>query len=142
MKLPNTSSRQPPRRAAVLVAALVCMAIVMALLGSMLLAALRSSRQLHAERDLRQCELLLAAGLDRAAYRLAKVPDYRGETWTLPAAAIVAAGDGQVTIEVSAATQQQAPQLRVVAEYPTGSETSVRRSRTILLPSKTPPLEE
>jgi hypothetical protein len=142
MNSPNPFCRQPPRRAAVLVAALVCMAIVMALLGSMLLAALRSSRQLHAERDLRQCELLLAAGLDRVAYRLAKDTDYRGETWTLPAGAIVAVGDGQVTIEVAEATQQQAPQLRVVAEYPTGSETSVRRSRTILLPFKTPSVEE
>src|SRR6476660_7947859 len=71
------------RHGAVLVAALVCLAIIVAMIGSMLVTALAASRQLHAERDLRQCELLLQAGVDRAAYRLATERTYRGETWTL-----------------------------------------------------------
>src|SRR5881227_3826668 len=87
-------------RGAVLIAALVCLAIIVAMVGSMLVAALAAGRQLHAERDLRQCDLLLQAGADRAAYRLATDRDYRGETWTLDTNKIVGNGNGKVTIEV------------------------------------------
>jgi hypothetical protein len=114
----------------------------MTILGSMLLATLRSARQLHAERDLRQCELLLQAGLDRAVFRLAEEMDYRGENWTLPAAAIALRGDGLVTIEVSRPAATDSPQVTVVAEYPTGSENSIRRSRMFQLQSKMPQPEE
>jgi hypothetical protein len=127
------------RGGAILIAALVCLAIVMALLGSMLASAIRSGRQLHAERDLRQCELLLAAGVERVQFRLASESDYRGETWKLPAAEIVAKGDGEVTIEVVLDSEQKSRQLRVIAEYPVGGERSIRRSRNIVLPSKTTP---
>jgi hypothetical protein len=123
----------------VLIAALVCLAIVMALLGAMLASAIRSGRQLHAERDLRQCELLLAAGVERARLRLASESEYRGETWKLPAAEILATGDGEVTIDIALDSSQQPWPFRVTAEYPVGSERSVRRSRTILLPSKPQP---
>jgi hypothetical protein len=126
------------RRGVVLVAALVCLLVVMALLGSLLLGTLRTSRQFHVERDLRQCELLLQAGVDRAAFRLAKEAGYRGETWTLSAASVAGTGDGQVTVEVIRTADAAQRQLGVVAEYPVGGERSIRRSRTILIRSQTP----
>jgi len=125
-------------RGAILIAALVCLAIVMGLLGSMLVSAIRTGRQLHAERDLRQCELLLAAGVGRAELRVTKESDYRGEAWRLPAAEIVARGDGEVTIEVALDAEQKPRQVSVIAEYPIGGERSIRRSRTIVLSTKTP----
>jgi len=135
--------RSPHRRTgAVLVAALVCLAIVITMLGAMLLAAVRMSRQAHTERDLRQCEWLLDAGLNRALFRFAKEPAYRGETWTLPAAAIIGSADGQVTIEVDAGEAAKPPELHVTAEYPLGGEGSIRRSHTILLPIKSPTAQE
>ena len=137
--LPHAARR---RRGVVLVAALVCLLVVTALLGNLLLGTLRTGRQLHAERDLRQCELLLQAGVDRAALRLAREADYRGETWTLPAAAIAGTGDGLVTVEVNRAADNQLPQLSIVAEYPVGGERSIRRSRTILIQSQTPQSQE
>jgi hypothetical protein len=118
------------RRGSVLVAALVCLAVVTALLGTMLQGSLQAQRQLHRERDLRQTELLLQAGSDRAIYRLANDTNYSGETWNVPADAIVDNGDGRVNIEILPADGQSAPKVRVVAEYPVGSETSIRRSRT------------
>jgi len=121
------------RSGAVLVASLVCLLIVMAMLGSMLQGTLRSRRQMHVHRDLLQCELLLQAGAERAAIRFAQDPDYRGETWSLPAEAIVGTDQGQVTIAASRAADDQPWQLHVVAEYPLGDETSIRRSRTILV---------
>jgi type II secretory pathway component PulK len=126
------------RNGAALVAALVCLTIVVSILGTMLLHALSARRQLHAERDLRQCELLLQAGVDRAIFRHKREADYRGETWSLPAAAIIGAGDGQVTIALARDSGDGPWQVSVVAEYPLGGHQSVRRSRTILLPSKTP----
>ena len=110
--------------------------VIVAMVGCMLLAAIAAGRQLHAERDLRQCELLVQAGADRAAYRLATETDYRGETWTLAADKIVGSSDGKLTIEVSTDAGQKTRQLSIVAEYPAGGETSIRRSRTISISSR------
>jgi hypothetical protein len=110
----------------------------MAILSAMLLGALRAHRQLHRERDLRQTELLLQAGTERAVFRLAGDPNYRGETWELPAASIANSGNGRVTIEVSAAAGQNTKTAKVVAEYPLGNEWSIRRSRTFPIQSSLP----
>src|SRR4029079_10724341 len=107
----NVSFRSRRRRGTVLIAAIVCLAIIVAMVGSMLAAALAAGRQLRAERDLRQCELLLQAGVDRAAHRLATERDYQGETWTLAADQITGSGDAKVTIEVSATGDNDLRQL-------------------------------
>ncbi len=130
------------RRAAVLAATLVCVLVVMAMLGHMLLAVVQSGRQLHVERNRRQCDLLLQAGVSRATLRRAQDADYRGETWSLPSAEILGSGDGQVTIEFSPGENSQPARLHVIAEYPTGSERSVRRSRTVSLETQASPSAE
>lgn len=127
--------RQP--RGAVLVATLVCLVVVMAILGNMLVGALRIHRQLRVERDRQQCELLLQAGLDRAALSLSVAEGYTGEVWDAPAAEIGGSGDGRVTIRVSR-QGENAPQIHVLAEYPVGTESSIRRSCTAQLQSTTP----
>jgi hypothetical protein len=126
------------RRGTVLIAALVCLLVMMSILGQMLLGTLRARRQLQPERDLRQTELLLQAGADRAAYRLAKQADYRGETWRLPAASIVGAGDGEVTIAATRDSDQRPWHVHIVAEYPRGGVSTIRRSRTFLVPPQIP----
>jgi hypothetical protein len=122
------------RRGSVLVAALVCMLVVMMILGIMFQGVVRAHRQLHRERDLRQTELLLQAGCDRAAFQLSNADDYHGETWNLPADMVVGAGRGRVTIETIRSGSPPVWEVKVVAEYPQGSETSIRRSRTFQLP--------
>ena len=114
-----------------LVVALVCLLIVMSLLGGMLKGALRERRQLRQQRDLRQAELLLEAGADRAAFRLAADADYAGETWSVPAEEIIGLGAGQVEIETVRDASDGPFQVRVVAEYPLGGESSIRRTRHI-----------
>jgi Tfp pilus assembly protein PilX len=125
------------RRGAALIAALVCLVIVMALLAAMLVGALQISRQMRVERDRRQCELLLQAGLDRAALRVSAAEPYQGEVWTVPAADIIQRGGGRVTIEVSR-DGNAPPQIHVVSEYPVGSDSSIRRSRKVQLKPTTP----
>lgn len=121
------------RRGAMLVVALACLAIVMAIIGAMLQGALRARRQLHVERDLRQVELLLEAGLDRAAFQLADDDDYAGETWQIPASDLLGHGDGEVVIVAERSGDADPWRVRVAAEYPVGTPRSVRRSRTFLV---------
>jgi hypothetical protein len=101
----------------------------------MLQGTLRGHRQLHRERDLRQTEFLLQAGSDRAVFRLQSDTNYIGETWNLPAETFGDRGEGRVTIEISPVDGQAARRVQVVAEYPLGGETSIRRSRTFQVPS-------
>lgn len=129
------------RQGAVLIFALVALLIVMALLGTMLLTVVQTRRQLRVERDARQCELLLRAGIDRAAFRARREADYRGETWAVPAEALHS-GEGRVTIAFSEHPDSAARQLEIVADYPFGSELSVRRSFRGLLTSRTTTPEE
>jgi hypothetical protein len=132
--------RSQSPRGTVLVAALVCLAIVMAVVGQMLVGAMRASRQMRVERDRRQCELLLQTGLERAAL---SAPDraYTGEAWDVAADEIGGSASGQVTIRVSRA-EDAPPEIHVLAEYPVGSERSIRRSRTVHLQSTTQPSPE
>ena len=130
------------RRGAVLVVTLVAMLVVMALVGGMLKSTLRARRQLLVERDLRQTELLLQAGIDRAAYRLARATDYRGETWDLPADEIVGRGDGRVTISASRSAGGEPWDVHVVAEYPVGDASSIRRSHTFTIEPQRSQAEE
>ena len=130
------------RQGAVLIAALVCLLVVMSILGSMLQGAIVARRQLHAERDLRQTELLLQAGVDRAAFRLAGESDYRGETWEIPAEEIIGLGNGRVTIAATRASDTTPWQLDVIAEYPVGSQRSVRRSGTFFVQSQPTQMQE
>lgn len=120
------------RKGAVLVVTLACLVIVMALSGQMLVGALRSSRQMHAERDLLQCEFLLQAGVDRAVRRLEAEAKYEGETLEPPPSEVGGVAAGRVTIDVSRANVAAA-RIDVQAEYPLGSEKSIRRSRSFTL---------
>jgi type II secretory pathway component PulK len=124
------------------IAALTCLLIVTAIIGSMLQSALRARRQLHAERDRRQTELLLQAGADRAALRLATEPEFRGDTWDLPAESIVGRGAGRVTTEVSRSEDDPSWQVRIIAEYPLGRDFPIRRSQMFQIPSVTTQSQE
>lgn len=133
--------RMRRERGSVLVAALVALLIVMSLLGTMLLAAVQSQRQLHAERNHRQCELLLLAGMDRTAAALARDPAYAGETWLIPAGTL-ASGEARVAIRVIEAAAGHQKQVEITAEYPLGDEWSIRRSFAGTYSTSTSSLQE
>jgi len=139
---PNRRRAGRGRRGMVVIAALTCLLIVTAIVGSMLQSALRARRQLHVERDRRQTELLLQAGADRALQRLTTEPEYRGDTWDLPAELIVGHGAGRVTTEVSRSADDSIWQVRIIAEYPLGRDFPIRRSQTFPITSTTIQTEE
>ena len=139
-----TTFRRTRRRrdGLMIVAALVCLLVITSIVCSMLKGTLRARRELHAERDRRQTELLLEAGADRTAARLATELDFRGDTWELPATAILGQGAGRVTTEVSTSADNQPRQVRVIAEYPLGRDLQIRRSRTFPIASSKTQKEE
>ncbi len=123
---------QRPKRGAVLICVVACMAVATLLLGGMLKSTLLTKRQIRVERHLRQAEWLVQAGAERAAFRLARDGEYEGEQWSLAADAIVGTDPGSVSISVSQESTDQAS-VRVVAEYPAGSVASIRRSREFFI---------
>jgi len=126
----RSSHRVRRSHGAVLVAALVAMLVAMSLLAAMLQGTLRAKRQLRAERDLRQTELLVEAGLGRAAWRLSHDGEYRGETWNVPAGEFASRDDAQIIITVKPAAAGQSKQVDIVARYPADGPLSIQRTRT------------
>jgi len=139
---PIRGQARPRRSGLMIIAALVCLLVVTSIVGSMVQSALRARRQLHVERDRRQAELLLEAGANRAAARLAVEPGFLGETWELPAEAIIGQGDGHVTTEVSRNANNQNWQVHVVAEYPLDRDLPIRRSHTFQIVNPTTQSQE
>jgi hypothetical protein len=131
----------PRRNALVLVAALACLLIVTSIIGTMLQGALRTRRQLHAERDRRQVALLLQAGIERAARRLSTEPNYTGDTWDLPSDSIIDNGAGRVTANVSPSNSGDSS-ITVIAEFPVDRDFLIRRSRTIQVSPSTTARQE
>lgn len=128
-------SRSKQRRSGtVLILTLVCLLVVTGILGAVMQGVVRARRQLHAERDLRQTEQLLRAGLDRAAFRLAGDNSYAGETWKLSSDEVTGHGEAIVTIE--AKPQGKNISVQVSAEYRVASNRAIRRSQEFLVPSQ------
>ena len=125
---PPESRQARSKRGVVLICVIACLTIVTLMLGGMLKRTLLTKRQSRAERNLRQTQWLVQAGAERAAFRLRDDAQYEGERWSLPPEAIVGSHPGVVNITVDQQTDKRANVL-VVAEYPAGSETSVRRTR-------------
>jgi hypothetical protein len=140
-------ARRQRRSATVLIVALVTLLVVSSLVLSMVKRAIDDRRQLRREHDLQQVELLVDAGLRRAAIRLDADADFEGETWDIPAAELKGHDDARVVIEVTSASADESPSkessenesaadaqlIRVTAECPVGSETSIRRTRTVTI---------
>jgi type II secretory pathway component PulK len=133
---------KPSRQGALLIAALACMAVVIAIIGVLFSSSLRTRRQLHAERDLRQVELLVDAGLRRAAAKLSADESYDGETWRIPADQLLHNGAAEVTITLAApegaedsSDNGETVDVTISARYPLNVPRNVQRTRTFTIQS-------
>lgn len=127
------STSKLSRQGVLLIAVLICMAVVIAIIGVMFSSSLRTRRQLHSERDLRQVELLLDAGLRRAVARIAADESYLGETWRLPADQLLQHGAAEVTITAAPANDSAdsaSTEVTIAARYPLNVPLTVQRTRT------------
>jgi hypothetical protein len=110
------------RRASVLVCVLVCMAVATALVLATTRSALRARREVQTQRQLRQVEFVLEAGIQRAARRLAADAKYSGETWILSDTSVPGLDSAQIVIGVSPR------EVQVVARLPAEGPIVVQRS--------------
>ncbi|MFM8537250.1 MAG: hypothetical protein ACKOES_04145 [Planctomycetaceae bacterium] len=124
-------TRAAPRRGAVMVLALVALAVAAALAAAVLRSALLARRALRTEHDLRQIERLLVAGADAARAR-AETGGMRA--WELVLTPAELAGSGSARLAAVPAPAS-ASELTLVVEYPLEGPLTIRRSRTVVLPS-------
>lgn len=134
------STSKPSRQGALLIAALACMAVVIAIIGVLFSSSLRTRRQLHSERDLRQVELLVDAGLRRAVAKLSADESYDGETWRIPADQLLLNGAAEVAISIGSPTDSEdssedgeSVDVTVAAHYPLNVVRTVQRTRTFTI---------
>ncbi|BBO35272.1 hypothetical protein [Lacipirellula parvula] len=134
------SKSNQSRQGALLIAALACMAVAIAIIGVLFSSSLRTRRQLHAERDLRQVELLVDAGLRRAAAKLSADESYDGETWRIPADQLLQNGAAEVTIAVAPSQKAEdssedddTVDVTIAARYPLNIPRTVQRTRTFTI---------
>jgi hypothetical protein len=124
---------RPSRRRAIISAAVLVCLLVMAIVCGSLLRLTRTERGLNrAEERQLQADWLAESGLDRAAARLEKDPNYRGETWKISADDLGGPAPGVVTIEVEPGRGPDAARRRLVtvrADYPPEAPQRVRVTR-------------
>jgi type II secretory pathway pseudopilin PulG len=107
---------------------LVGLVLIALIAGTLLRTGLARRRGLRMEERELQARWLAESGLERAAARLAEAPDYRGETWTIPAAELGGPWSGAVAIAVEPVAGRPGRRLvRVRADYPDGAEPRARR---------------
>lgn len=115
-----------------MVSVVICLAIATLLVGAMVKRTLLTRRQVRTEKQVRQTEWLVQAGAERAAFRLNSDAEYPGEQWSLAADVIVGTDPALVSISVRRESTDRA-NVQVVAEYPAGGATSIRRTREFLV---------
>ena len=116
------------RQASVLVAVLVCIAIASALVTSSVRTALNARRALRTQHQLRQTELLLAAGIQRATQQLQATDDYTGETWELLSPLISSVESAQVIIDITPKAKNTSRQVSVTAQLLVSAHITIQRS--------------
>lgn len=116
------------RTGAVLIAVLACLVITTAIAALTVRQSLEARRQGRVERQLRQTQYLLDAGIRRAAERLRADASYSGETWE-PTAALARFGDVRVEIRITG-TDDEDTASEDTASEDTASEDATREEPT------------
>ena len=116
---------------------LICL-LVASLLGlAMLRTVLAQRRQMSTLHERSQCFWLAEAGMQRALRSWQRAPEYRGETWTVPAEVLGTTRPGVVVMEVSQTEGvSTARRLRVEARLGDSETPAIVCRREIALPDR------
>jgi len=113
----------------------------MALVTATVRNAVDERRAMRTQHQLRQSELLLAAGIQRATQQLQATTDYTGETWELAAETLSGVESAQVEIDITpeayAEAEKSSRKVRVTARLSTGPHTAIQRSYSFSVDLKT-----
>ncbi|HEY6565741.1 MAG TPA: hypothetical protein VIY86_14730, partial [Pirellulaceae bacterium] len=116
------------RQASVLVAVMVCLALITALIGAMAQRAILAARQCQFRQRAVQTRWLVEAGLERAVFQIQHDRAYAGETWQIPAAEL--GGPHTAEVSISFMTTESPATITVRARYPSEDPTAVQRTET------------
>ncbi len=126
------------RKGLAIIPALVCLLLVSLLCVAMIKLSRTQRNAARDEQSRMQVEWLAESGASRARARLAADPDYRGETWKIPAEAIGGHKPAQVTIAVEAVENQaKRRRVRIVAGSSSGGGQAVKQSKQFVLEPRT-----
>ncbi len=108
------------RRPGVILAAVLLSLLVVMLVGAELTEAIvQHHRQSRLAEDRQQAFWIAESAVQRAVYAVAKSPDYKGETWRVPAEVLGSGRAGVATIKVEPAEGDAARRrIAVQAYYP------------------------
>jgi hypothetical protein len=115
----------------VLAAAIACVFLTVLLSAGLVTSALRRHRQLERQVQDVQAVWLAESGMRRAAAQLANNPDYKGETWIVPAEELGRTFAGRVVIGVSTAEDNPSRHVTVEAFYPDDPVNRTRVAKVI-----------
>jgi len=145
-KQTRNRSKHAPRRGAVLLMTIVCVAVSLTILAALVnIAHLRYATQKNHQRRA-QATCLLESGLERAVASLAADPAYKGETWKIAANEFNAAAAADtppalVRIEIkTVADNSDKREIHITADYADEPKLSARRSKQTtltLIPAET-----
>lgn len=121
-------------RGAVLIMALVALAILAALGGTLLRWAAMEHKLLRSQEQASQARWLAEAGVERAAAQLARDSNYSGETWDVSASDLPSGEAVRVRIRVTPVEEEDGQHsIDVVVEYPLGWDSASRAHREMIL---------
>jgi len=83
---------------------------------------------MRTQHQLRQTELLLAAGIQRATRQLKASADYTGETWDLLLPMIPNIESAQVKIDLPPVAEDSSRKVRVTARLSVSANRAIQRS--------------
>ncbi|MFN0055113.1 MAG: hypothetical protein ACKV0T_23310 [Planctomycetales bacterium] len=127
------------RRGAFLIVVLVCLLVATVLTAAVLSMARNHKQRIDLHQHRVQADWIAEAALERAAARLRSDGAYVGETWSLSAGDLGAAGLAeaeQATAVITIHPNPEQPHRRVIqvqALYPLGSSQPVRRTRQVTI---------
>ena len=123
------------RSGSILICVLACLVIVTGLIMAISRQALEARRETKFRLQVRQTELLLDAGVVRAAKRSQQSPEYKGETWQptdhRPSDAADRIENAVVTIQVNPSDSPDQRNIRVIASIGGAPSDEPIPSRTV-----------
>lgn len=122
----------PPRRGAIAIIAMIAILLASAVGAAVLKTSLADRQVVQSQQDRLQADWLAESGLARADARLASDPEYRGETWTIPAGELGDLARGSVVIRVeSDAGRPRVRRVTAAAVYRRGESVQSRSTKTV-----------
>ena len=131
-------SSSDSRRGGILICILACLAIVSSLVSLTVQSALRNRREIRTQHHLRQTELLLTAGIQRATEKLAQDSSYEGERWQLSSTVFPNYEKAEVDILGTPAANGTSRMIRVIARLSVSDSQVLQRSHSFVVPSQLP----